>query len=153
MPDKDTWINSLQSLKVSENLSQQAADILSRQDAGELPYPLPEKEQHVVTRVWRCFQIKQVIEARIERNHTEGVQFMEGQMLPHGITLEVACELAELWVQGMNDEALEIISQFPQHEIIARIYRACAGIESQHEPSTDDDDIDFSELFDEEVNA
>ena len=49
MPDKTTWINSLRLLKVPEELSEQAADILFRQDVGELPYPLPQQEQRIVT--------------------------------------------------------------------------------------------------------
>lgn len=53
MPDKDTWINSLRLLKVPEELSEQAANILSRQDAGKLSYPLPEKEQQIVSRAWQ----------------------------------------------------------------------------------------------------
>ncbi len=53
MPDKTAWINSLRLLKVPEQLSEQAAEILSRQDAGELPYPLPEQEQRIVTCAWR----------------------------------------------------------------------------------------------------
>lgn len=53
MPDKTTWINSLRLLKVPEELSEQAADILSRQDAGQLPYPLPDEEQQIVSRAWQ----------------------------------------------------------------------------------------------------
>ncbi|MEW5858043.1 MAG: hypothetical protein AB1861_11770 [Cyanobacteriota bacterium] len=49
MPDKEIWRDNLLRLGVPENLSNQAADILSRQDAGELPYPLPEPEQHIVS--------------------------------------------------------------------------------------------------------
>ena len=53
MPDKKTWTDSLQSLGINEILSEQAADILSRQDTGELPYSLPEQEQRIVTCAWR----------------------------------------------------------------------------------------------------
>ena len=92
--------------------------------------------------------LKTAIQRRIELNHSSGVQFIEGQTLPHGISLEVACELAEYWTRGMNDEAIALIATLPQHEVIQRIYNACAGIESHHEPSTDnEDDVDFSDLF------
>ena len=92
--------------------------------------------------------IQTAIQRRIELNHSSGVQFIEGQTLPHGISLEVACELAEYWTRGMNDEAIALIATLPQHEVIQRIYNACAGIESHHESSTDDeDDVDFSDLF------
>ncbi|MBD1833351.1 hypothetical protein H6F61_11845 [Cyanobacteria bacterium FACHB-472] len=73
--------------------------------------------------------IKTAIQHRIQLNHSSGVQFMEGQLLPHGITLETACTLAEYGARGMNDEAVTLISTLPQREVIQRIYCACAGIE------------------------
>ena len=92
--------------------------------------------------------IQTAIQRRIDHNRVHGVGFVEGQTLPHGITLEIACTLAEYWSQGMNDEAIALIQTLPQAEIIRRIYNACAGIESHHEPSTDDeDDVDSSDLF------
>ena len=72
--------------------------------------------------------LKTAIQRRIELNHSSGVQFIEGQTLPHGISLEVACELAEYWTRGMNDEAIALIQTLPQAEVIRRIYCACAGI-------------------------
>ncbi len=74
--------------------------------------------------------IKAAIQRRIDHNRVHGVGFVEGQLLPHGITLEVACTLAEYWSQGMNDEAIALIQTLPQAEIIRRIYNACAGIKS-----------------------
>ena len=74
--------------------------------------------------------LKTAIQRRIELNHSSGVQFIEGQTLPHGITLETACTLAEYWTRGMNDEAIALIATLPQAEIIRRIYNACAGIKS-----------------------
>ncbi|MBD1835373.1 hypothetical protein H6F61_22470 [Cyanobacteria bacterium FACHB-472] len=73
--------------------------------------------------------IKAAIHRRIDHNKIHGVGFIEGQTLPHGISLEVACELAEYWTQGMNDEAIALIKTLPQREVIHRIYCACAGIE------------------------
>ncbi|MEP0755850.1 hypothetical protein NDA03_27070 [Trichocoleus sp. Lan] len=58
MPDKEIWRDNLLRLGVPENLSNQAADILSRQDAGELPYPLPEPEQHIVSSAWQWYAAK-----------------------------------------------------------------------------------------------
>jgi len=72
--------------------------------------------------------IKAAIQRRIDHNRVHGVGFIEGQTLPHGISLEVACELAEYWTRGMNDEAITLIATLPQTEIIRRIYCACAGI-------------------------
>jgi hypothetical protein len=137
---------NLRSVGVPEKLSEQTADILSRQDANELPYPLPEKEQRIVSSAW---QIKQAIQRRIECNHINGVQFMEGQMLPHGISLEVACELAEYWTRGMNQEAIALIQTLPQREIIERIYRAIADMdwEKAFDDCDDGGDVDFSDLF------
>ncbi|MBD1907882.1 hypothetical protein NDI37_26805 [Funiculus sociatus GB2-A5] len=74
--------------------------------------------------------IQTAIQRRIDHNRVYGVGFVEGQTLPHGISLEVACELAEYWSQGMNDEAIALIQTLPQAEIIRRIYNACAGIKS-----------------------
>jgi hypothetical protein len=59
MPDKEIWRDNLLRLGVPENLSNQAADILSRQDAGELPYPLPEPDQHIVSSAWQWYAAKQ----------------------------------------------------------------------------------------------
>ncbi len=59
MPNKETWTDNLRSVGVPENLSNQAADILSRQDAGELPYPLPEIYQHIVSSAWQWYAAKQ----------------------------------------------------------------------------------------------
>ncbi|MEW6499082.1 MAG: hypothetical protein AB1589_42340 [Cyanobacteriota bacterium] len=39
MPNQEIWADNLRSVGVPENLSNQAADILSRQEAGELPIP------------------------------------------------------------------------------------------------------------------
>lgn len=72
--------------------------------------------------------LKSAIQRRIELNHSSGVQFLEGQTLPHGITLETACTLAEYSLRGMNDEAIALIATLPQRDVIGRIYCACAGI-------------------------
>lgn len=72
--------------------------------------------------------IQTAIQRRIDHNRVHGVGFVEGQLLPRGISLEIACELAEYWSQGMNDEAIALIQTLPQAEIIRRIYCACAGI-------------------------
>jgi hypothetical protein len=72
--------------------------------------------------------IKAAIQRRIDHNRVHGVGFVEGQLLPRGISLEIACELAEYWTHGMNDEAIALIATLPQAEIIRRIYCACAGI-------------------------
>ncbi len=72
--------------------------------------------------------IKAAIQRRIDHNRVHGVGFVEGQTLPHGISLEVACELAEYWTRGMNDDAIALIQTLPQAEVIRRIYCACAGI-------------------------
>lgn len=74
--------------------------------------------------------IKAAIQRRIDHNRLHGVGFIEGQLLPRGITLEVACELAEYRLHGMTDEAIALIETLPQREIIGRIYNACAGIKS-----------------------
>ncbi|MBD1908338.1 hypothetical protein H6F53_23110 [Trichocoleus sp. FACHB-832] len=72
--------------------------------------------------------IQTAIQRRIDHNRVHGVGFIEGQTLPHSITLETACTLAEYWTRGMNDEAIALIATLPQAEIIRRIYCACAGI-------------------------
>ena len=72
--------------------------------------------------------IQTAIQRRIDHNRVHGVGFVEGQTLPHGISLEVACVLAEYSSQGMNEEAIALIATLPQAEIIRRIYCACAGI-------------------------
>jgi len=72
--------------------------------------------------------IQTAIQRRIDHNRVHGVGFVEGQTLPHGITLETACTLAEYWTRGMNDEAIALIATLPQAEVIRRIYCACAGI-------------------------
>ena len=72
--------------------------------------------------------IQTAIQRRIDHNRVHGVGFVEGQTLPHGITLETACTLAEYWTRGMNDEAIALIATLPQAEIIRRIYCASAGI-------------------------
>ena len=59
MPNRETWADNLRSVGVPKNLSNQAADILSRQDAGELPYPLPEPDQHIVSSAWQWYAAKQ----------------------------------------------------------------------------------------------
>ncbi len=74
--------------------------------------------------------IKTAIHRRIDHNKVHGVGFIEGQLLPRGISLEVACTLAEYRSQGMNDEAIALIATLPQHEVIQRIYNACAEIKS-----------------------
>ena len=74
--------------------------------------------------------IKAAIQRRIDHNRVHGVGFVEGQTLPHGISLEIACELAEYWTRGMNDEAIALIATLPQAEVIQRIYNACAEIKS-----------------------
>ena len=72
--------------------------------------------------------IQTAIQHRIDHNKLHGVGFIEGQTLPHGITLEQACEIAEYWTRGMNDEAIALIATLPQRDVIERIYNACAGI-------------------------
>ncbi|MBD1889333.1 hypothetical protein [Coleofasciculus sp. FACHB-SPT9] len=59
MPKKEIWADNLRSVGVPEKLSVRAADILSRQDAGELPYPLPKPEQHIVSSAWQWYAAKQ----------------------------------------------------------------------------------------------
>ncbi|MBD1893063.1 hypothetical protein [Coleofasciculus sp. FACHB-SPT9] len=63
MPNKETWADNLRSVGVPESLSVQASDILSRQDSGELPYPLPEADQHIVSSAWQWYAAKQRQEA------------------------------------------------------------------------------------------
>lgn len=72
--------------------------------------------------------IETAIQQRINHNTIHGVGFVEGQTLPHGISLEQACTLAEYWTRGMNDEAIALIATLPKREVIQRIYNACAGI-------------------------
>ncbi|MEP0858109.1 hypothetical protein [Trichocoleus sp. DQ-U1] len=59
MSNREIWADNLRSVGVPEKLSVQAADILSRQDAGELPYPLPEPDQHIISSAWQWYAAKQ----------------------------------------------------------------------------------------------
>jgi hypothetical protein len=43
MSDKQHYLNLFASMQIPENLASKAADALARQDAGELPCPLEEK--------------------------------------------------------------------------------------------------------------
>ncbi|MBD1930447.1 MULTISPECIES: hypothetical protein [Cyanophyceae] len=74
------------------------------------------------------YELQTAIQRRIDHNRLHGVGFVEGQMMPHGLSLETACTLAEFWVQGMNDEARSLIETLPQAEIVQRIYNRVAGI-------------------------
>lgn len=40
--DKGHWFTTLKALCIPDQLADEAADVLARQDTGELPCPLPE---------------------------------------------------------------------------------------------------------------
>ncbi len=92
--------------------------------------------------------IKAAIERRIEFNHANGLQFLEGQTVAHGISLETACELAEYLERALHDEALTVIAKLPQRDVIGRIYCAIADFDWQPDfESCDEIEFHLSDLL------
>ncbi|MBD1935614.1 MULTISPECIES: hypothetical protein [Cyanophyceae] len=85
------------------------------------------------TQVRRHFivtELKSAIQRRIDQCRANGIGFIEGQILPHGINLQTACTLAEYWSRYMDAEALTLIKKLPphQHKTINSIYSRCMGM-------------------------
>ncbi len=56
---KTSMQEQLEAVGVPTNQARDAADILARQNAGELPYPLPLEQQHIVSSAYQWMKAKQ----------------------------------------------------------------------------------------------
>ena len=56
---KASMQQQLEAVGVPTNQARDAADVLARQNAGELPVPLPPEKQHIVSSAYQWFKAKQ----------------------------------------------------------------------------------------------
>ncbi len=56
---KASMQQQLEAAGVPTNQARDAADVLARQNVGELPVPLPPEQQHIVSSAYEWFKAKQ----------------------------------------------------------------------------------------------
>jgi len=56
---KASMQQQLEAVGVPTNQARDAADVLARQNAGELPVPLAPEQQHIVSSAYQWFKAKQ----------------------------------------------------------------------------------------------
>jgi hypothetical protein len=56
---KNSMQQQLEAAGVPTNQARDAANVLARQNVGELPFPLPTEEQHIVSSAYQWMKAKQ----------------------------------------------------------------------------------------------